>query len=61
MDWVQVVSDIGFPIVVALLLLLKLDASLNRLREAVEENNRILQVGLRVMDEYKEADDHGER
>ena len=49
MDWVQAVRDIGFPIVVSLLLLLKLDASLNRLREAVEENTRILRVGFRVM------------
>lgn len=58
---VQAVRDIGFPIVVSLLLLLKLDASLNRLREAVEENTRILRVGFRVMNGHKEEDAHGER
>lgn len=36
MDWVSVVRDIGFPIVVALILLLKLDDSLNRLRESID-------------------------
>lgn len=61
MDWVQVIRDVGFPVVVALLLLLKLDASLNRLREAVEENTRILRVGFRMMNEHKEGDAHGER
>lgn len=61
MDWVQAIRDVGFPVVVALLLLLKLDASLNRLREAVEENTRILRVGFRMMNEHKEGDAHGER
>lgn len=61
MDWVQAIRDIGFPIVVALLLLLRLDASLNRLREAVEENTRILRVGFRMMNGHKEGDAHGER
>ncbi|AYJ74692.1 ribonuclease Z [Thermus phage phiKo] len=61
MDWVQAIRDIGFPIVVSLLLLLKLDASLNRLREAVEENTRILRVGFRVMNGHKEEDVHGKR
>ncbi len=37
MDWVQIVRDIGFPIVVALLLLIKLDASLNQLRQSIDE------------------------
>lgn len=60
MDWVQVIRDVGFPVVVALLLLLKLDASLNKLRDAVEENTRILRVGFRVMNGHKE-DAHGER
>lgn len=36
MDWVTVVRDIGFPIVVALILLLKLDHSLNKLRESID-------------------------
>ncbi len=36
MDWVSVVKDIGFPIVVALILLLKLDYSLNKLRESID-------------------------
>jgi len=58
---VQAIRDVGFPVVVALLLLLKLDASLNRLREAVEENTRILRVGFRMMNGHKEGDAHGER
>lgn len=37
MDWVSVIKDIGFPIVVALILLLKLDHSLNRLRESIDD------------------------
>jgi hypothetical protein len=61
MDWVQAIRDIGFPIVVALLLLLKLDASLNDLRKAVEENTRILRAGFRMMNGHKEEDAHGER
>lgn len=61
MDWVQAIRDVGFPVVVALLLLIKLDASLNRLREAVEENTRILRVGFRMMNGHKEEDAHGER
>lgn len=61
MDLVQAVRDIGFPIVVSLLLLLKLDASLNKLREAVEENTRILRAGFRMMNGHKEEDAHGER
>lgn len=36
MDWVTAIRDIGFPIVVALILLLKLDHSLNKLRESVD-------------------------
>ena len=61
MDWMQAIRDIGFPIVVSLLLLLKLDASLNKLREAVEENTRILRIGFRMMNGQKEEDAHGER
>lgn len=61
MDWVQAIRDVGFPVVVALLLLLKLDASLNKLREAVEENTRILRVGFRAMNGHKEEDAYGER
>lgn len=47
MDWVMVVRDIGFPILVALILLLKLDATLNRLRESVEELTHMIKVQLR--------------
>lgn len=36
MDWVSVVRDIGFPIVVALILLIRLDHSLNKLRESID-------------------------
>ena len=36
MDWVSVVQNIGFPIVVALILLMKLDSSLNKLRESID-------------------------
>lgn len=61
MDLVQAIRDIGFPIVISLLLLLRLDASLNRLTEAVEENTRILRAGFRVMNGHKEGDAHGER
>lgn len=61
MDWVQAIRDVGFPIVISLLLLLKLDASLNKLREAVEENTRILRVGFRMMNGHNEEDAHGKR
>lgn len=42
MDWVQTVRDVGFPIVVALLLLIKLDASLNQLRQSMDELKKVL-------------------
>lgn len=48
MDWVQVVKDIGFPVLVALILLLKLDASLNNLKESVDELTHMLKVHLKV-------------
>lgn len=35
-DWVSVVRDIGFPIVVALILLIRLDHSLSKLRESID-------------------------
>lgn len=37
MDWVQIIRDIGFPIVVALLLLIKMDNSINQLRRSLDE------------------------
>ncbi len=52
MDWVSVVRDIGFPIVVALILLLKLDYSLNKLRESIDSLKEAI---------YQEADRGGKR
>lgn len=59
MDWVQVIKDIGFPILVALILLLKLDASLNNLKESVDELTHMLKVHLKAQGFWGKREEDG--
>lgn len=61
MDWVQLFRDVGFPALVALILLLKLDHTINALRDSIEENNKLLRMFLRTEGRYgmREEDKDG--
>lgn len=59
MDWVQIVRDIGFPILVALILLLKLDTSLNNLKESVDELTHMLKVHLKSQGFWGKREEDG--
>lgn len=41
--WVEVVKQVGFPIVVALILLVQITPTINRLTLAVERQNQLLE------------------
>lgn len=60
MDWIKFIGDIGFPIVVALILLLRLDTTMHRLKESVDDLTRTMKVYLKLQEHWgRREDDDG--
>lgn len=61
MDWIKLVGDIGFPIVVALILLLRLDTTMHKLKESVDDLTRIMRIYLKLQGHWGRKEDDNER
>lgn len=59
-DWIKLIGDIGFPIVVALILLLRLDTTMHRLKESVDDLTRTMRIYLKLQGHWgRREDDDG--
>lgn len=61
MDWIRLIGDVGFPIVVALILLLRLDSTMHRLKESVDDLTRTMKIYLKLQGLGGRREDDDER
>lgn len=60
-DWIKLIGNVGFPIVVALILLLRLDTTMHRLKESVDDLTRTMKIYLKLQGHWGRREDDDER